>query len=98
LFDHLPVHERLPAEKVHLKIGAGAGMGNEKINGLFPHIKGHERPLAVKFPLAGKAIVARQIAGMGHMQAEGLDDGVSRLEISGHGLRRSLRKKASHCS
>ena len=58
VFHHLPVHQRLTAEEVHLQIDAGAGLGNQKVQGLLAHPKGHEGPLTMVLALAGEAVLA----------------------------------------
>ena len=58
ILDHLPVHQRLAAEEIYLQIPAGAGVGNEEIDGLFAHLQGHESPVALVLALTGKAVVA----------------------------------------
>ena len=58
VFHHLPVHQRLTAEEVHLQIDAGAGLGDQKVQGLLAHLKGHEGSLTVVLALAGEAVLA----------------------------------------
>ena len=72
-FDHVPVHQRFAAEEVHFQIGAAAGMLHQEIQRPLAHLVAHQRPLAVVFALTGKAIGAVQVAGMGNVQAQGLD-------------------------
>ncbi len=75
---HLPVHQGLAAEEVHLQIRPGPGMGNEKIQGLPAHLEAHEGPAAMTgirsmvVSLAGEAVGAVEVAGVGHVEAEGL--------------------------
>ena len=47
-------------------------MGNQEIQRLLAHLKAHDGPLAVVFALAGKAVFAVQVAGVGHVQAQRL--------------------------
>ena len=61
-------------------------MGDEEVQGLFAHLEGHEGPVPVVLPLAGKAVGAVEVAGVGHMEAEGLDHGAAVFEVKGHGL------------
>ena len=84
IFDHLPVHQRFTAEEVHLQIPAGTGVGNEEIDGLFTHLQGHEGSVALVLALTGKAVVAGQVTGVGHMKTQGFDDRIALLEIKGH--------------
>ena len=46
-------------------------------------LKAHQAGLAVELALGGKAVFAVQIAGVGHMQAECLDNGGTILEVKG---------------
>ena len=82
---HLPVHQGLAAEEVHLQVPAGAGVCHQKVQGLLAHLKGHEGPLALVFALAGKAVGAAQVAGVGHVETQGLDDVGVVLVVGGHG-------------
>ena len=41
IFDDLPVHERLPAEKVHLEVPAVSGILNKEIQGFPTGLKTH---------------------------------------------------------
>ena len=81
VFYHLPVHQRLAAEEIHLKIHPAAGIGNQKIQGLFPHFKAHQGASAVIFPFLRKAVAAGKVAVMGNMQAQGLDHGLTFFKI-----------------
>ena len=83
---HVKIHQRLAAEKVHLQMMAGSGMGNEKIKGLLAHFIAHKGPIPVIFSLAGEAVGAVQVAGVGHMEAQGLHHpGGFPLEFPRHG-------------
>ena len=73
LLDDVPVHEGLAAEEIHFQVVARAGVGDQIVQRLFAHLKGHESPFPVEFALAGKAIGTAEIAGMGHMETEGFD-------------------------
>ena len=81
LLDHIKVHQRLAAEEVHLEVAAAAGILDEEIHCTLAHLKAHQGTLALIAALRGEAIGAVQVAGVGHMQAEGLDHGVAVLEI-----------------
>ena len=84
VLDHLPVHQRFPAEKVHFQIASVARMRHQKIQRLFAHFKAHERPVAMVFALAGKAVFTVQVTGVCHMQAESLDIVAALFEIKSH--------------
>ena len=86
LLHHIPVHEGLAAEEVHLQVPAAAGVGDEEVQGLLAHLKAHEGTLALVLALACKAVLAGEVAGVGHMKAQRLDDGVARLEVKGQML------------
>ena len=58
LLHHVPVHQGLAPEEVHLQVHPAAGAGDEKVQGLLAHLKGHEGPVPVVVALAGKAVVA----------------------------------------
>ena len=73
VLDHLEVHQRFTAKEVHFQIASGAGMLDQKIQGLFAHFIAHDRAFAVVLALTGKAIGAIEIAGVGNVQAQGLD-------------------------
>ena len=81
--DHVPVHQRLSAEEVHLQVPAAAGIGDEKVQGLLAHLVAHQGPLPLVLALAGEAVLAGEVAGVGHVEAQGLDHGVLVLEIKG---------------
>ena len=86
LLDHLEVHQRLAAEEVHLQVPARAGVLHQKVQRPLAHLKAHDGPLAVVLALAGKAVGAVEVAGVGHMQAQRLDDaGALFLELARHG-------------
>ena len=70
---HLKVHQRLAAEEVHFQVVACAGILDKEIQSPLAHLKGHDRPIAVIFPLTGEAIGAVEVAGVGHMKAKSLD-------------------------
>ena len=72
ILNHLPVHQRLSAKKVHLKIHPVTGIGNQEIQGLLSHFKAHQRPSAVVFSLFCEAVPACKVAVMGNMQAKSL--------------------------
>ena len=67
---HLPVHQRLTAKEIHLKIHAVSGICNQKIQCLFPYLKAHKSPSSVIFPFLRKAVFACQIAVVGNMETK----------------------------
>ena len=86
LLDHVKVHQRLAAEEVHFQILPGAGVGDQKVQGLLAHLKGHEGPVPMVLALGGKAVGAVQVAGVGNVQAQGLDHaGGPGLQFPRHG-------------
>ena len=60
-------------------------MSHQEIQSLLAHLKGHEGPLALVFALAGEAVGAAQVAGVGHMETQGLDNVGVVLVVGGHG-------------
>ena len=86
LLYHLPVHQRLSAEEVHLQIGAAAGVFNEEVQGPLANFKAHQGPFPVILALAGKAVGTVEVAGVGHMEAQSLHHVPGTLlEVAGHG-------------
>lgn len=68
-------------------------MGDQEIERLFSHVKGHQGALAVVFALACKAVGAVEVAGVRNMQAEGFDNARARfLELSRQ-IRKTVRRK-----
>ena len=61
-------------------------MGDEEVQSLLAHLKAHEGTLALVLALACKAVLAGEVAGVGHVEAQGLDDGVALLEVKGQVL------------
>ena len=86
LLDHVKVHQRFAAEEVHFQVAAGAAVLNEEVHGALAHLKAHQRAVAVVAPLRGKAVRAAQVAGVGNVQAQGLDHGVAVLKVESHVL------------
>ena len=75
LLYHMPVHERFAAEEIQFAVFPGTAVGNQEIHAPPCHIKRHEHaPLAVT-SLACEAVLAAEIAVMGNIQAQGLDNG-----------------------
>jgi len=83
---HIPVHQRLSSEEVHLQIHSVAGIFHEKIKSPLSRFQAHKSPLAMEFPLACKAVVAAEITGMSYMEAKSLDLRVSVLQVESPGL------------
>ena len=69
---HLEVHQRLTAEEVHLQVAAAAGVLHKEIQRTLTHLKAHDGTLTVILALTCKAVGAVEVAGMGHMEAQGL--------------------------
>ena len=85
LLHHVPVHQRLTAEEVHLQIGAAAGVIHQKVQSLLANLKAHQRTVSMVFSLAGEAVGAVQVAGVRHMQAQRLHHiAGTLLERTGH--------------
>ena len=76
VFHHLPVHQRLTAEKVHLQISSVAGIGNQEIQRLLAYLKTHQRSAAMVLAFLRKAVFTGQITVMGNVQTERLDNGL----------------------
>ena len=74
LLYNVEIHQRFAAEEIDLEIAPAAGIRNEKIERLFADLVAHESPVAVVFALAREAVGAVEIAGMGNVEAERLDD------------------------
>ena len=81
---HIPVHQRFTTEEVHLQIVPGTGVGDQEVQRFLTGFQTHQCPLPVILALAGKAVATVEIAGMGHMQAHGLEHGVFIFKIEGH--------------
>ena len=83
---HVEIHQRLTAEEVYLQIVPGTGMIHEEVQRLLAHLIAHQRPVAVVLALTGEAVGAVEVAGVGHMEAQCLDDsGGAGLQLPGHG-------------
>ena len=93
ILDHLPVHKRFPAEKIHLQVASVAGIGNQKIKCLLPDFKGHKSPSPVVLALLGKAILTGKVAVMRNVQAQSLHNRRALFEIHDIVLVGILRKK-----
>ena len=78
---HLPVHQGLTPEEIHLQIYPAAGVGHQEIQRLFPHLKRHQCPSSVVLPFLREAIPAGQIAVMGDMQTQGFHHSLSVLKV-----------------
>jgi len=100
--DHVPVHQRLAAEEVHVQRPVGAGVLDQKVDGPRAHVVGHQRALAPVAALAGEAVFAVEVARVGRVQAQRLDErflgrerqalvGVGREQLAGGLERRDVR-------
>ena len=58
ILDHLEIHQRFPAEEVHLQIFPGAGIFNQEIQRPLAHLEGHHCPLPMVLALTGEAVGA----------------------------------------
>ena len=88
LLDDVKIHQRLAAEEVDLQIAARARIGDEEVQGLLAHLKAHHGSVAVVLSLAGKAVGAVEVAGVRHVQAEGLDHARALfLQLARHALK-----------
>ena len=74
LLHDFPVHERLPAEKVDLKVPSQTGILHKEIKRLLPRLQRHESPSPVVFSFLRKAVSAGEITVVGDMQTERFDD------------------------
>ena len=45
-------------------------MVHEKVQGLLAHLKAHQGPVPVVLALAGEAVLAVEVAGVGHVEAQ----------------------------
>ena len=94
LLDHVEVHQRLAAEKVHLEVAASAGIFNQKIQSLLAHFETHHGAVAVVLALRGEAIGAVEIAGVGYVHAQRFHHACSALlELPGDGGKGVRRKQ-----
>ena len=83
LLTDLKVHQRFPAEEIHFQVAAGAAVLHQEIQRPLAGLKAHQAGFAVEFALRGKAVLAIEVTGMGHMKAERLDHGRAVFEIKG---------------
>ena len=87
VFDHLEIHERFAAEKVHFEVMSVPAVFDQEIDRALSDLKAHHRALAVVFALGREAVGTVEIAGVRDMQAQRLDDARSpRLQFPGHRL------------
>ena len=82
IFDDLPVHQRLPAEEVHLQIHPVAGICHQKIQRFLSDLEAHQRTASVIFALFRKTVFAGKVTVMRDMQTQRLDHRLPVLEIS----------------
>ena len=82
LLYNLPVHGRLAAEEIDLEISAGTRVRNQKIQCLLADFKTHQRSSAVVLALFRKTIATCEVAVVGNVKTERLDDSLSRLKVA----------------
>ena len=80
-FYHVPVHKRLAAKEIHLQVFPVTGIGNEEIQGLFPHLIAHQGAAAMVLAFLCKTVAAGQVTVMGNMEAQCLDHGLTLFKI-----------------
>ena len=80
------VHQRFAAEEVHFQVAAGAGMLDQEVQRPLAGLEAHQAGFAVELALGREAVFAVEVAGVGHMQAEGLDHSGAVFEVEGVGL------------
>ena len=79
VFHDLPVHQRFPAEEIHLQVSPLPGIGDQEVQRLLSHFIGHERPPPVVFAFLSKAVFTGKVTVVGDMQAQRLDHCLSLL-------------------
>ena len=79
VFHDLPVHQRFPAEEIHLQVSPLPGIGDQEVQRLLAHLIGHERPPPVVFAFLSEAVFTGKVTVVGDMQAQRLDHGLSLL-------------------
>ena len=82
LLADFPVHQRLSAEEVDIKILMITGILDQEIDSALAGLVAHKTSLAMEVALTGEAVGAIEIAGVGYMQAEGLQCVASFLKIN----------------
>ena len=93
VLDHLEIHQRFAAEKVDLQIPPVTGAGDQKIQRLPAHLKGHQSALAAVFPLACKAICAVEVAGVRNVEAERFHNARARFLEAARQIGKAVRRK-----
>ena len=83
LLDNVPVHQRLAAEEVNLKVVASARVFDKEVKGALAYLKAHKSAIALILALTCKAIGAVEVAGVCNVQAESLYDLAVILVIAG---------------
>ena len=86
ILDHLPVHKRFAAEKVHFEIAACSAVFHKEIESAFAHFVGHKSAFAVILALGCKAIFAVEIAGVSNVQTHGFEHRVALCKVFYIGL------------
>ena len=90
---HLPVHQGLPSEEIHLQVHPVSRGSHQEIQRLLSHLIAHDGAPSVIFSLFREAVPAGQVAVMGHVQAQRLHHRLTVLKISYVFLVNILRKK-----
>ena len=72
LLYNVPIHKRLTAEEVNLKISSCARIFDKKIKRTLSRFKAHNSALARVFTLTCKAVRAVEVTGVGNVQTERL--------------------------
>ena len=96
LLHHIPVHQRLSAEEIHLQVNPVSGVGHQEIQGLLSHLVGHKGSSSVVLALLGEAVLAGQVAVVGNVEAERLHHRFSLLKINYIVLVDVCRKELFH--
>ena len=86
VFHHLPVHERFPAEEIHLQVPSASGIGNQEIKRLLSHFKAHHCTPAMILPFFCKAISAGKVTVMGNMETKRFHHRLALLHLADHAL------------
>ena len=81
LFYNVPVHKRLAAEEINLKVDAVSGVCDQEIQCLLSDLKAHEGAASMVLAFLCEAVLAGKVAVMGNMKAECLHDRLTFLEI-----------------
>ena len=97
LLHHLPVHQGLASEEVHLQVHPVPGICHQEVQRLFAHLQAHQRPPAMVLPLLCEAVLAGQVAVVCDVEAEGLHHRLPFLEVKDIILVDVRREQLSLC-